>query len=114
MAVTLTTGQEVRSEPITLTWRNTSVDVTSNNYNPQAPKLITLTANVTTAGEASPLSYQWQFHDAGDSWWANIGNDHNLVLTHAGGGLREYRVTVTMTDDEVVTSDPLSIEWRDP
>ena len=114
VAVTLTTGQEVRSEPITLTWRNTSVDVTSNNYNPQAPKLITLTANVTTAGEASPLSYQWQFHDAGDSWWANIGNDHNLVLTHAGGGLREYRVTVTMTDDEVVTSDPLSIEWRDP
>ena len=27
---------------------------------------------------------------------------------------REYRVTVTMSDDEVVTSNPLSIEWRDP
>ena len=27
-----------------------------------------------------------------------------------GLGLREYRVTVTMSDDEVVTSNPLSIE----
>ena len=113
-AVTLTTGQVARSGPITLTWRNTSVDVTSSDYNPQAPKLITLTANVTTAGEASPSSYQWQFQFPGISW-VNVGNDRdNLVITHSVGGLREYRVTVTMTDDEVVTSEPLSIEWRDP
>ena len=114
VAVTLTTGQEVRSEPITLTWRNTSVDVTSNNYNPKAPKLITLTANVTTAGEASPSAYQWQMQWPGISW-ANVGNDRdNLVITHSVGGLREYRVTVTMSDDEVVTSEPLSLKWKDP
>ena len=113
-AVTLTTGQEVRSEPITLTWRNTSVDVTSSDHNPQAPKLITLTANVTTAGEASPSSYRWQYQAPGISW-ANVGNDRdNLVITHGGGGLREYRAKVTMSDDEVVTYDLLFIEWREP
>ena len=87
--------------------------MTSNNYNPQAPKSINLISNVTTAGEASPSAYRWQCRAPGISW-ENVGDDNSLVITHSVGGLREYRLTVTMTDGEVVTSDPLSIEWRDP
>ena len=85
--VTLTTGQVTYSEPITLRWRTTSVDVTSSGYNPIAPELIALTANVTTASRASPSSYRWEFQAPGISW-VKLGNDRdNLVITHSGGGL---------------------------
>ena len=113
-AITVASGQIACSEPITLRWRTTSVDVTSSEYNPTAPELITLTANVTTAGEASPSAYQWQMQWPGIRW-ANVGGDReNLVMTHSGGGVQEYRVKVTMSDGEQVTSDPVAIAWRDP
>ena len=114
-AVTLTTGQVALSEPITLGWRTTSVDVTASATSLVAGHLATLQATVTTVGEGKASSYQWQYQRPGVLSWVEIGNDRdNLVISHGGGGLREYRLTVTMSAGEEVTSDPVPIAWQDP
>ena len=108
--VTLATGEVAYSEPVTLSW-TPGVYITSSEYSPRASQLITLTPHLGgIGGEVS--SYRWQYQAAGISW-VNIGKERDLVITHGGGGIREYRVQVTMSTGEEVTADPLVINWRD-
>ena len=108
--VTLVSGEVAHSEPKTLSWKP-GVSITSSEYSPRASQLITLTPHLGGIG-GEVTSYRWQFQEARISS-VNIGKERDLVITHGGGGIREYRVHVTMRTGEEVTADPLVIKWRD-
>ena len=100
VVVTLVSGEVAHSEPITLSWKP-GVYVASSEYSPRASQLITLTPHLGgIGGEVS--SYRWQYQTAGISW-VNVWKERDLVITHGGGGIREYWVHVIMSTGEEVT-----------
>ena len=112
VVVTLSTGQSVASPALTLEWKPTQLEVLPSHETLLAEQLLTLVADFASVN-ATADAYQWEYQRPGVLSWVKTGNnERKLVISHGGPGTREYRVTVTTTDDQEVRSNPVTVVWK--
>ena len=93
------------------------IAVSADNSNPSVNQPVNLTATVHNGPDGLQPSFYWEIgiHGAGvpDSWFKH-GSNSTLRYLGSAGETVSFRATVTYSNGDSLTSDPVSVTWSDP